>query len=996
MGEENKKKMDIGKGNIRVVPIAMTAILTLSLLSGLGIFVVTNVAIAKTFSEMATNQIAESNLNIACEASYAAEFPELNISISKQELLIEDYTVPITRGCDFKWYGDGVWSEYPEYEPYNDFIDYTRFANYADGCNYTAYFYEYAPDGTLIWTDSRFDWLPGGYYVTWTITVHSPTAGWEIGDFKFCSEVMPDDCGALPVKCCNNTVILGGVQDINVTPEHLDFECCEEVYSLNASITLKNSSDIRCTHNAYISNLNETNHIIGNVSNNLSEPEIPLCGCNKAEGEVIGIKNPAAVYCMDMGYEYKIEKTESGERGICVMPDKEECDAWAFYRGECGRVFSYCAKKGWPIALKGKADCFATTSTTCVLPDGTRKTVSELLNISEKCTVGVQKPSGTNLNNGNIECRDTDLPDHFNWRDKDGSDWMTPVKNQGSCGSCWAFSAVGVVEPQYNIFMKNPDLDLDLSEEYLVSDCYNAGSCCGGWHYEAINFTKDSGIPDEACLPYVDGTGCSCYGDTCDSNCNYRTGGACSDTTCSDRCSNWSTRLKYINETGSVPNDIETIKVYLIEKGPLSVAIGMGQDFGGSFDGNGIYRCSDDNDVNHAVVITGYNETDDYWIVKNSWGSGWIDEGYFKVGYGECAIETMVYYANHTAGVNCKTLTVFNEGDGNLVVDNIEILYQSGEPTGWLDADPKSFMVSSGGTKRVSVCVNCTGLSPGEYHGWLNITSNDPDEDPYAVTVTLTDKPESEACFLGSPTEGCEPLTVEFNASCSTGEITNYSWDFGDEETGSGMAISHTYEAAGDYTVNLTVAGPCGSDTETNYIHVYPKEEPDLIITDTWVCGLENCTICYNVTNVGNGTAPAGHNTTLFVDSIEAASDLVALALVPNESYTGCFDDYNWTYTPPDDNITVCADSNNTVAESNETNNCMINTWKCGDVDENGIVNIMDMRLLMMHVADPTGYPVESWAGDVDGDGDIDGDDVQLLLAQVFAPEAHPLNCRGG
>ncbi len=889
MGEENKKKMDIGKGNIRVVPIAMTAILTLSLLSGLGIFDVTNVAIAKTVSELATNQIAESNLKNTSDAHDAVRFPELNISISKQELLIEDYTVPIARGCDFKWYGDGVWSEYPEYEPYDDFIDYSRFANYGDGCNYTAYFYEYAPDGTLIWTDSRFDWLPGGYYVTWTITVHSPTAGWEIGDFKFCSEVMPDDCGALPAKCCNNTVMLGGVQDINVTPEHLDFECCEEVYSLNAGITLKNSSDIRCTHSAYISNLNDTNYTIGTVSNKPSESERPLCGCNKAEGEVIGIKNPAAIYCMDMGYEYKIEKTESGERGICVMPDKEECDAWAFYRGECGRVFSYCAKKGWPIALKGKEDCFATTSTTCVLPDGTRKTVSELLNISEKCTVGVQKSAGTNLNNGSIESRDTDLPDHFNWRDKDGRDWMTPVKNQGSCGSCWAFSAVGVVEPQYNIFMKNPDLDLDLSEEYLVSDCYNAGSCCGGWHYEAINFTKNSGIPDEACLPYVDGTGCSCYGDICDSNCNYRTSGACSDTTCSDRCSNWSTRLKYINETGSVPNDIETIKVYLIEKGPLSVAIGMGQDFGGSFDGNGIYRCSDDNDVNHAVVITGYNETDDYWIVKNSWGSGWIDEGYFKVGYGECAIETMVYYANHTDGVNCKAFTVFNEGDGYLVVDDIEIHYQSG--SGWLDANPNSFTVSPGGTKRVSVCVNCTGLSPGEYQGGLNISSNDPDEDPYAVTVTLTVK-------------------------------------------------------------NL-------------------EEKSDLEITDSWVCWPDNCTICYNVTNMGNGTALAGHNTTLLVDGVEKVYDSVPVNLTPNASYIGCFN-YTWVYSPPEDNITVCADFNDTVTESNETNNCLNETWKCGDVDMDGDVDFLDdVRGVARHYM--YGEPIKCpCAGDIDCDGDID------------------------
>ena len=167
----------------------------------------------------------------------------------------------------------------------------------------------------------------------------------------------------------------------------------------------------------------------------------------------------------------------------------------------------------------------------------------------------------------------------------------------------------------------------------------------------------------------------------------------------------------------------------------------------------------------------------------------------------------------------------------------------------------------------------------------------------------------------------------------------------------------------------------------------------DLVITDTWVCWPNNCTICYNVTNIGNGTAPVGHNTALFVEGIEAAYDPVDAALEPNESYTGCFDGYNWTYTAPDDNITVCADNNNTIAESNETDNCMINTWKCGDVDGNGVVNVLDVRLLMNHVADPSGYPVEPWACDVNGDADIDGEDVQLLLAHVFAPEAHPLTC---
>ena len=65
----------------------------------------------------------------------------------------------------------------------------------------------------------------------------------------------------------------------------------------------------------------------------------------------------------------------------------------------------------------------------------------------------------------------------------------------------------------------------------------------------------------------------------------------------------------------------------------------------------------------------------------------------------------------------------------------------------------------------------------------------------------------------------------------------------------------------------------------------------------------------------------------------------------------------------------------------------------CGDVDGNGFVNIMDVRLLMNHVNDPTGYPVDPWAGNVNGEDSIDRGDVQLLLAHMCNPVGHPLQC---
>jgi len=86
------------------------------------------------------------------------------------------------------------------------------------------------------------------------------------------------------------------------------------------------------------------------------------------------------------------------------------------------------------------------------------------------------------------------------------------------------------------------------------------------------------------------------------------------------------------------------IKQSVVDRGPLVAAMGIGSAVGGAFVGD-IYRCGDDSGVNHGVVIAGYSDAGGYWIVKNSWGSGWNGDGYFKVGYGECAIESYVLYA---------------------------------------------------------------------------------------------------------------------------------------------------------------------------------------------------------------------------------------------------------------------------------------------------------------------------------------------------------------
>jgi len=181
-----------------------------------------------------------------------------------------------------------------------------------------------------------------------------------------------------------------------------------------------------------------------------------------------------------------------------------------------------------------------------------------------------------------------------------------------------------------------------------------------------------------------------------------------------------------------------------------------------------------------------------------------------------------------------------------------------------------------------------------------------------------------------------------------------------------------------------------GADHVT--VRVPVTEKPDLVITEKWVCWPDNCTICYNVTNIGNGTALAGHNTTLYVDEVEVAHDQVTEDLEPDTSYTGCFEDA-WVYTPPESNITVCADNNETVDESDEGNNCLTNVWVCGDVNKDKAINILDVVKTLNRATNPE-FPLACpWAADVDHSGAINILDVVKILNRATNP-GFPLACK--
>jgi C1A family cysteine protease len=207
------------------------------------------------------------------------------------------------------------------------------------------------------------------------------------------------------------------------------------------------------------------------------------------------------------------------------------------------------------------------------------------------------------------------FPPGWDWRDVEGTDWTTPIRDQLACGACVAFGTVAVLEVMLKLHHNDAALQPDLSEAHLFF-C-GCGNCCdqGWWPTYALDYASQQGVPNESCFPYQD-----------------------HNMPCSDGCDDWQAQAIKATSWQEVL-DVGARKEWLSGRGPMIGCMAVYRDFY-SYAG-GVYRhTTGDLAGYHAIGVVGFSENDQAWICKNSWGPGWGDAGWFKIGYGECMIDT--------------------------------------------------------------------------------------------------------------------------------------------------------------------------------------------------------------------------------------------------------------------------------------------------------------------------------------------------------------------
>ncbi|MCU0612425.1 MAG: hypothetical protein MUE60_11630 [Candidatus Eisenbacteria bacterium] len=236
------------------------------------------------------------------------------------------------------------------------------------------------------------------------------------------------------------------------------------------------------------------------------------------------------------------------------------------------------------------------------------------------------------------------LPPAWDWRNADGENFVTPIRDQAQCGSCWAFGAVAAMESRMALDAFVPNPTVDLSEQYLVS-C-SPGSCNGYSISGTCEFLENTGTITEGCMGYE----------------------ATDNVACGDHCPFADMETVRVQDWGWIGPNRDAIKTAVLN-GPVYVAFIVYSDFQ-AYNGGVYEHVWGGEEGGHAVAIVGWDDALECWICKNSWGD-WGEGGYFRIKYGQCMMEDWSIW-----------LSVELPGRPNLSVSPVALVETSGDGDG--------------------------------------------------------------------------------------------------------------------------------------------------------------------------------------------------------------------------------------------------------------------------------------------------------------------------
>ena len=221
-----------------------------------------------------------------------------------------------------------------------------------------------------------------------------------------------------------------------------------------------------------------------------------------------------------------------------------------------------------------------------------------------------------------------DVPESYDFREE-YPHCIPEVVDQGSCGSCWAFSSVASLGDR-RCFAGLDKKAVTYSPQYVVSCDHGDMACDGGWLPNAWKFLTKTGTTTNECVP-------------------YKSGSTTLRGACPTKCADGSKKVKLTSASSykDYGLNIPAMMKALATNGPLQTAFIVYSDF--MYYEGGVYQhVSGYTEGGHAVEMVGYGTDDDgvdYWIIRNSWGPDWGEDGYFRMirGINDCSIEEQAY-----------------------------------------------------------------------------------------------------------------------------------------------------------------------------------------------------------------------------------------------------------------------------------------------------------------------------------------------------------------